>query len=130
MYCCLFLSLRNLASHYILWTSKEIVSLEKFFRCFEVFFLLGILLRTLHMVVLEESSLELGFSKKILADCKVSLGLTEWFLFVWFCIFYLPNILQKVLEFFSHWISHLILPQFFSSFNCLCSPGVTSLANF
>ena len=42
-----FLSLRNLASHYIPWISKEIVALQKLYFCFEVFFLLGFLLRTL-----------------------------------------------------------------------------------
>ena len=60
-----FLSLRNLASHYMSWSSKEIISLPKLYCCFEVVFLLKILLRALDMVVTEESSLKLSFSKKI-----------------------------------------------------------------
>ena len=32
----------------------------------------------------------------------MSLGLSEYSKFVWFCIFYLQNILQEVLEHFSH----------------------------
>ena len=57
--------LRNLASHHMSGTSKEIISLQKVYHCVEVFFLLGILLRTLDIVVLEESSLGLSFSKKM-----------------------------------------------------------------
>ena len=98
---CNFHSLRNLASYYMSWTSKEIISLQKLYCCFEVFLLLEILLKTLDMVVLEESSLGLSFSKKFLADLKMSLGFLEWFAFVWFSTFYLLNILQKVLEHFS-----------------------------
>ena len=47
--------------------------------CFEVFFLLEILLRTLDMVVLEESFLGLCFSKKFLADLEMSSSLLKCF---------------------------------------------------
>ena len=67
-----FLSLQNLTPHYKPWTSKEIFAWRKLYYCFEVFFLLEILLRNLDMVVLEESSLVLSFSKKFLADLKMS----------------------------------------------------------
>ena len=67
-----FLSLKNLTPHYKPWTSKEIFALRKLYYCFEVFFLLEILLRNLDMVVLEESSLVLSCSKKFLADLKMS----------------------------------------------------------
>ena len=43
-------------------------------------------------------------------------------MFVWFCIFYLSNILQKVLEHFSHWSSHLMRAQIFAPFHCLRLP--------
>ena len=98
-YCCL---LRTLAPRYMPWTSKEILPLQKLYCCFEVFFLLEILLRTLNMVVLEESLLGLRLSKKFLADLKMSSGLLKCFVLVWFCMFCLPNILQKVLELFLH----------------------------
>ena len=96
--------------------------------CFEVFFLLGILFRTLDMTVLEE--LALSFSKKFLVDLKIFLGLLLCFVFIWFCIFYLPNILQKVLKHFSYSGSHLTLAQICAPFYCLCSPGVTFLQSF
>ena len=95
-----FLSFRNLAFYYMSWTSKEIIFLQKLHCCFEVFFLLRILLRTLDMVVIEESSLGLGFSKKKLTDLKMSLGLLECFIFVWIWTIYLLNILKKVLGHF------------------------------
>ena len=119
LYCCLgiLFLLRNLASHYMPWTSKEI--LQKLDSCFEVFFLLEILLRTLDMVVLEKFSLGLRFSKKFLADLKMSSGLLKCFVLVWFCKFCLPNILLWVLVHFSHTSSHLILAQFFAPFYCL-----------
>ena len=85
-----FLSFRNLASHYISWTSKEMISLQELFCCVEVFFLLRILLRTLDMIVLENSSLGLRFSKKILLDLYTSLWLLECFIIVWFWLFKLP----------------------------------------
>ena len=125
-----FLSFRNLASYYMSWTSKEIIFLQKLYCCFEVFFLLRILLRTLDMVVIEESSLGLGFSKKNLNDLKMSLGLLECLIFVWIWTFYLLNILKKVLEHFSQASSHSILAQTFAPFDCSSSPGVTSLASF
>ena len=76
-------------NHKILkWNSKEIISLQKLYCCFDVFLLLGVLLRNLDMVVLEKFSSGLGFSKKFWADLKVSLGLLECFESVWFCIFY------------------------------------------
>ena len=100
-----FLSHRNLAPHYMPWSSKEI--LQKLYCCFEDFFLL--FLSTLDMVVLQESSLVLSLSNKFLADLK---------LFVWFSIFCLPNIVQKVLEHCLHSRSHLILPQIFGPFDC------------
>ena len=67
-----FLSLRNLASYYMSRTSKEIVSLQKLCFFFEVLFLSRILLRTLDMVVLEESFLGLSFS-----NSNISLGLLK-----------------------------------------------------
>ena len=45
----------------------------------------------------------------------------ECFAFVWFCMFCLPNIWQKVLEHLSHSSSLLILAQIFAPFNCLHS---------
>ena len=71
-----FLSLKNLTPHYKPWTSKEIFALRKLYYCFEVFFLLEILPRNLDMVVLEEFSLVLNFSK-FLADLKMSSGLLK-----------------------------------------------------
>ena len=53
-------------------TSKDILSLQKLYYFFDVLFLLRILLRTLDMVVLEDS----------LADLKLTLGLMEYFVFV------------------------------------------------
>ena len=85
-----FLYLRNLASHYMSWTSKEMIFLQELFCCVEVFFLLRILLRTLDMIVLENSSLGLRFSKKILLDLYTSLWLLECFIIVWFWLFKLP----------------------------------------
>ena len=116
------LSLRNLDSHYMPWTSKEILALQKLYCCFEIFFLLQILLRTVGMVVLEESNSGLHFSETFLVDLKMFSGLLKCFLFVWFCKFCLPNILQKVLKDFSHSSSHLILAQPFASFDCLRFP--------
>ena len=74
-----FLSLKNLAPHDMPWTSKKILTLEKLYYCFEVFFLLEILLRTLDMVVLEGSSFGLRFSKKFLPDLKMSSGSRKCF---------------------------------------------------
>ena len=54
-----------------------------------------------------------------MGDLKMFSGLLKSFVFVWFCIFWLPNILQKVLEHFSHSSSHLILAQIFAPFDCL-----------
>ena len=45
----------------------------------------------------------------------------ECFAFVWFCMFCLANIWQKVLEHFSHSSSLLILAQIFAPFDCLHS---------
>ena len=56
------------------WTSKEMLVLQIMYCFFEVFFLLGILLRTLDMLVLEESFLGLSFSKKFLAQFEMSSG--------------------------------------------------------
>ena len=106
------------------WTSKEILALQKLYCCF----LLEFLRRTLDMVVLEECSLELRFSIKFLADfLKMSSGLLKCFVFVLFCIFFLPNSLESVLE---HFLHHLILTQVFAPFDCLSFPGVTFLTNF
>ena len=58
-----FLSLSNLAFYYMSQTSKEIISFQKLCCFFEVLFLLRILLWTLDMVVLGESSLGLSFYK-------------------------------------------------------------------
>ena len=59
------LPLKNLSSYDMPWTS---ISLKKLYCCFEVLFMLGILPRTLDMGVFEESSLELNFSKRFLAE--------------------------------------------------------------
>ena len=53
---------------------------------------------------------------------KMSSGLLKCFVLFWFWIFCLPNILQKVLEHFSHSSSHLILAQILASFDCLRFP--------
>ena len=63
-----FLSLRNLASDYMSWTSQEIISLQKLYCFFKVLFLLRILLRTLGMVFLRSP-----------LQCKVFLILFSWF---------------------------------------------------
>ena len=52
----------------------------------------------------------------------MSSGLLKYFVLFWFWIFCLPNILQKVLEHFSHSSSHLILAQIFAPFDCLRFP--------
>ena len=83
------------------------------------FFLLQILLETLDVTVLEESSLVQRISKTFLVDLKMSSKLMECFEFVWFCMFCLANIWQKVLEHFSHSGSLLIPPQIFAPFDCL-----------
>ena len=49
----------------------------------------------------------------------MSSGLLKRFVLFWFWIFFFPNILQKVLEYFSHWISHQTLAQIFEPFDCL-----------
>ena len=113
----------NLASYYMSQTSKEIIFLQKLycfffwgFVLFEVLYL-RILLRTL-TVVLEESSVGLSFHKYFLADLKMPLGLLEYFIFVWFCIF-------NFQIFYRFWsIFHTFAP-----FDCLSSPGVSSLVN-
>ena len=97
-----FLSLRNWASQYMPWTSKEILAFQKLYYCFEV---------------LEESSLRLRFRKKSLANLKMSSGLLKCFILVWFCIFCLPNIWH-----FSQSSSHLILEQIFAPLDCLRFP--------
>ena len=51
----------------------------------------------------------------------MSSELMECFAFVWFCMFCLANIWQKVLEHFSHSSSLLILAQIFAPFDCLHS---------
>ena len=48
--------------------------------------------------------------------------LLKRFLLFWFWIFFLPNILQKVLEHFLHSSSHLIMVQISAPFDCLCFP--------
>ena len=88
------------------------------------------MLTTLDMVVLKESSLVISLSKNFLADLKISIGLLECFMFDWFCIFCLPNILQKVLDHFSHRTSYLILAQTFRSFDCLRSPWCNFACKF
>ena len=104
------------------WTFKEILAWQRLCYCFEVFFLFEILLRTIDMEVWKDSSLGLRFFKKFLADLKMSSGLLKFFVLVWFCIFCLPNIFQKVLEHFSHSSYHLILAQLFAPFHCLRVP--------
>ena len=52
----------------------------------------------------------------------MSSGLLKCFVLFWFWIFCLPNILQKVLENFSHSSFHLILLQSFASSDCLGFP--------
>ena len=72
-------------------TSQEIIYLQKLYCFFKVLFLLRILLRTLDMVLLRVF-FTVKFLLVFLADLKISLGLLEYFIFVWFCIFYLQNI--------------------------------------
>ena len=83
----------TIAPHYMPWTSKETLALEKLYCCFEVFFLLRILFTTLDY----GSFRSVLFGVKFLTDLKMPSGLLECFAFVWFCIFRLPNIFQKVL---------------------------------
>ena len=85
------------------------------------FFLLRILLKNLDVVVLEELSLLRGISKTFLVDLKITSELLECFAFVWFCIFCLVNIFEKVWENFSHSSSVLTLAQIFAPFDCLHS---------
>ena len=73
------------------------------------------------MVVLEKSSLVLSFSKTFLVDLKMCSELLECFAYVSLCIFYVANILEKVLKHFSHSRSLLILAQIFAPFDCLHS---------
>ena len=87
----------------------------------KIFFLLGILLRTLDMVVLKEFSLGLHFSKKYLTELIMSSGLLEYFVSVRFCKACLANILQKVLKEFSNSSSTIILSQIFAPFDYLRS---------
>ena len=62
------------------WSFKDILaSLQMLYCCFEVFFLLEILLKTLDMVVLEEYFLGLCFSKNFLADLEMSSSLLKCF---------------------------------------------------
>ena len=68
-----FLFLRNLASYYMSPTAKEFMSLQTLYCIFEILFLLQILLRTLDMVFLYDSSLILHilsskYLKKVLED--------------------------------------------------------------
>ena len=71
----------------------------------------------------------LRFSKTFLVDLKMSSELMECFAFVWFCMFCLANIWQKVLEYFSHSSSLLTLGQIFAPFDCYTPLGVTCLGN-
>ena len=77
------------------------------------------LVKNLDVIVLEESSLVLRFSETFLVDLKMSSELMECFAFVWFWMFCLANIWQKVWEHFSHSSSFLILVQIFGPFDCL-----------
>ena len=52
----------------------------------------------------------------------MSSRLLKCFVLFWFWIFCLPNILQKVLDHFSHSSSHQILAQIFAPFDCLRFP--------
>ena len=126
-----FLSLRNLVLHNMSWTSKEIISLQKFYYCFKVFFLLGILIRILDMVVLKESFLGLSFSKKISLK-KTYLKMPLWVTGM-FCICLTLHILSSkyfagsfraflALKFPSSWTN-------FFTFWLIRLPCVNSLAN-
>ena len=134
-----FLSLRNLASppppppppptpYYMPCTSKEILDLQKLYSC------CGVIFRdfdyNFRFASFRVVLLILSFSKKFLADLKMSSGFLEFFVFIWFCIFCLPNILQKHLEDFSHSISHLVVAQIFPLFDCLHSPWCNFSGNF
>ena len=123
-----FLSLRNLTSHYIPWTSKETLALQKLYCCFEVFILLEVLLRTLDMVGLEDSSLGLRFSKMFFTDLKMSTGLLKWlfdfayFVFQIFCRKFWSIFHTEVPIYCWHKVLHLFI---------VCGLlGVTSIANF
>ena len=107
-----FLFLRNLVPHFTPrnFSHGKVVLLR--WR----FFLSQILLGTLDVVVLEEEScLVLSFSRTFLVDLKMSSKLLESSAFAWFFIFCVANILQRVLEHFTHSSSLLILPQ-------ICAP--------
>ena len=52
----------------------------------------------------------------------MSSGLLKCFVLFWFWIFFLQNILQKVLQHFSHSSSYLLLAQIFLPFDCLHFP--------
>ena len=78
------------------------------------------------MVVLEKSSLVLSFSKTFLVDLKMCSELLECFAYVSLCIFYVANILEKVLKHFSHLRSLLILAQIFAPFDCFHSSWCNS----
>ena len=110
-------------------TSRETISFQKLYCCFEVFFLLRIFLRTLDMAVIEESSFGLSFSKKHLADLKMSLRLLECFAFVWFYTFYLLNILKNVLiqQGFPYTGGKGFSPYPLKLFGKLCPPSFQSL---
>ena len=111
-----FLFLRNLVPHF----TPRNFSHGKVVLLLWRFFLSQILLSFLDVVVLEEeSSSVLRFSKTFLVDLKMSSELLECSAFAWFCMSCVANILQIVLEHFTHSSSLLILPQ-------ICAP----LGNF
>ena len=57
-------------------------------------------------------------------------GLLECFASVEFCLFFLSNILQRVLEHFSPSLFHLILKQIFAVSDCLLSPWCNFCCKF
>ena len=116
----------------MLWTSQNILDFQKFCVCCFCccFFLLGSLLRTLDLAVLEELLLGLSFLQNFLNDSKMLSGLLECFASVEFCLFFLSNILQRVLEHFSPSLFHLILKQIFAVSYCLLSPWCNFCCKF
>ena len=97
-----FLSLRNSASHFTLWTSKEILALQNLCCCFEFFFLLEIFLRTLDMVVFRGVLFRVNFFKKVFSWFKNVLSFTWMFcIYLILCILSFKYFLKSFGEFFT-----------------------------
>ena len=79
-----FLFPGNLALQYTPWTTKDILAMDKLYCYFEGSFCYEFCLKV-DVVVLEESSLVLSFSKMFLVDLKMSTELLKYlFLFISF----------------------------------------------